>query len=351
MRRLGVALAALALLWAYNISARADTAVDELEKDLQDVKDNQKTISDQAMADLLSQTLAASQDSNVAFQLYQTAGGSVPDGTPVFSQHAHETTREKEAREAQDSVLMGPIAMVAQLHCGLLHFAVLTVTDPNQKGLHDDWVAWLKSMPQIFTQIKDEDLKQAGKRLKSTTMRESVIGSYFNFFSWGDKDAGSWTVNDLPRLYRAEVLDPLRTTPNADTLAAWDTYISMRNCSEPDAKKWNVIIYPDLMFARGTDDYAVEPTMEKLQVLVELIKANPSCPTVNDMISKTKDLVADYRKRHPRTDTSAPDTTATATSTTADPNVKVTTTTQGDVTIVTTQTNAATTTPPPAPPQ
>jgi hypothetical protein len=354
MRRLGVALAALAMLGACNISVRADTALDELSKELQDVKDTTQTLSDQSLSDFLSQTLSASQDSNVAFQLYQTAGGSVPDGTPVLSQHAHETTREREAREAQDSVLMGPIALVAQLHCGMLHFAVLYATDPNQKGLHDDWVAWLKSMPQIFTQIKDDDLKQAGKRLKQMTMKESVIGSYFNFFGWGDKEQAGWSVNDLPRLYRTEVLEPLRATPNADTMAAWDTYISMRNSSEPDSKKWNVVIYPGLMFDRGVDDYTVEPSMEKLQVLVELIKANPACPTVKDMIAKTKDLVGDFRKRHPKTDGSPDTTTAVANSSTppaADPNVKVTTTTQGDVTIITTQTNAAAVTPPPAPPQ
>jgi len=192
--------------------------------------------------------------------------------------------------------------------------------------------------------------------LKRSTMKDSVITSYFNFFSWGDKEQAGWTVNDLPKLYRTEVLDPLRATPTAETLTAWDTYISLRNSSEPDAKKWNVVIYPGLMFDRGTDDYAVDPSMEKLQVLVELIKANPACPTVKDMISKTHDLVKDYRKRHPGAATPQTGTaTATATTPPADPNVKVTTTTVGDMTIVTTQTNAAPTTqqppPPPTPPQ
>jgi hypothetical protein len=353
MRRLGVALAGLAVLFVCDISARADTAVDELEKDLNDVKATQQATSDQSLSDFLAQTLAASQDSNTAFQLYQTAGGAVPDGAPIQSHHAHETAEEKGAREAQDSVLMGPIALVAQLHCGMLHFAVLYATSPNQKGLHDDFVAWLKTTPDIFNQIKDDDLKQAGRNLKRSSMKESVIASYFSFFNWGNVDQAGWTIYDIPKLYRSEVLDPLRTTPTADTLAAWDVYIGLRNTSEPDGKKWNVVEYPAMMFDRGVDDYAVEPSMEKLQVLVDLIKANSACPTVKDMISKTHDLVADYRKRHPSAATPQAETATAsgATSSAPDPNVKVTTTTQGDMTIITTQTNTATTTPPAPPPQ
>jgi len=183
-------------------------------------------------------------------------------------------------------------------------------------------------------------------------MKDSVIANAFNFYSWGNKEQGTWSVNDLPDFYHKQVLDPLRESPNADTMAAWDVYISMRNAIQSDSDKWTIVEYPALMFERASDDYKGTPSMEKLQVLVDLIKANPKCPTLDDMLTKVHDMVKDYRSRHPGA-ASPQGKTETASSTTApvDPNVKVTTTKEGDMTIVTTQTNAAATTQPTPPPQ
>jgi len=338
------------VLFLHVVFACAEDTVDALEKDLQDLKQTHQETSAQNMSDFLAQTLAASQSADVALDLYQKSRGSVPDGAPVQTQHARETSAEKAAREAQDAAKFSNLALAAQLHCGMLHYAALYVTSPDQKGLKEEWLAWLKSMPQVFTQIKDDDLKQT-KALMKTPMRDSVIATAFNFYSWGNKDQAGWTVGDLPEFYHKQVLEPLRQSPNADTLAAWDVYISLRNAVQPDSDKWTIVEYPALMFDRASDDYKGTPSMEKLQVMVDLIKANPKCPTLDDMLSRVHDMVKDYRSRHPGAATPQGN-TATASSTTppVDPNVKVTTTKEGDMTIVTTQTNAAATAQP-APPQ
>jgi hypothetical protein len=68
-------------------------------------------------------------------------------------------------------------------------------------------------------------------------MRDSVISKFLGFNVWADKEQGGWSVQDLPKLYRANVLDPLRATPTADTLAAWDAYIAMANA---DGTRWSI---------------------------------------------------------------------------------------------------------------
>ena len=175
-------------------------------------------------------------------------------------------------------------------------------------------------------------------------MHDSVISKYLGFKAWGDKEQGTWAVSDLPKLYRTNVLEPLRATPTADTLAAWDAYIAMANADEPDNDKWNQVVYPPLQFDRACDDYSVTPGTEKLENLVNLIKANPTFPKVDDWISRVHQLMDDYRARRGG---GAPvvQNPATTSGVTSNPNVIVTTVQQGDETIITTHTNSAPTTP------
>jgi hypothetical protein len=349
---MGTVLAGLAVFLLQGALARAQDTVDALEKDLQQIKQDHQEASAETLSNFMSQLQTASQSPDAALDLYEKAGGQVPDGTPVKSEYAHETPHEKEEREAQDAIMMANLAIVAQLHCGLMRYAALFVTSPDQKGLHDDWIAWLKSAPQIYLQLKDDGLKPT-RELRKRAVKDSVISSALGFTSWGDKDQGNWNVNRLPELYHDEVLTPLRTTPTADTLAAWDVYISLMAASQPDQDKWNQVEAPSFQFDRGCDDYAVTPTMDKLQALHDIIKANPTHPKFDDMISRLHTLVQDYRARHPgaaspqgSTDTAAQSTNAPP----ADPNVKVTTVKEGDMTIITTQTNAPGSTPPAPPP-
>ena len=181
-------------------------------------------------------------------------------------------------------------------------------------------------------------------------MRESIIGKYLGFKGWADKDQAEWSVRQLPKLYRTNVLEPLRTAPTAATLAAWDTYIAMANADEKDNDKWTQVVYPPLQFDRACDDYAVAPDAEKLEGLVGLIKANPTYPQVDDWIARVHQLMDDYRARHGGKATTE-QSPATAPSTPASsPNVTITTVQQGDMTIITTHTNSApVTNAPPAP--
>ena len=348
-----VVQATLAIFLLQGTLARAQDTVDALEKDLQQIKQDHQQAASDALSNFFSQLQTAAQSPDSALDLYEKAGGAVPQGAPVKSAYAHETPHEKEEREAADAAMLSNLAAVAQLHCGLMQYAALFVTSPDQKGLHDEWIAWLKNASQAYPQLKDDGLKET-KELRKRAVKDSVISSYLSFSSWGDKEQGGWSVNGLPEIYHSEVLTPLRAAPNADTLAAWDVYISLRAASQPDQDRWNQVEAPSLQFERGCDDYTISPSIDKLQALHDILKANPTHPKFDEMITKLHTLVVDYRTRHPGAaqQPGATDATATAASTNAaptDPNVKVTTVKEGDMTIITTQTNAAASTPPAAP--
>jgi hypothetical protein len=250
-----------------------------------------------------------------------------------------------------------------------MHYAALFVVKPDQKGLQDNWVAWLTSAAQIYPQLsvsalnsdqnpepeapkKKKDAEDGAPHpfnpedMKGKAMRDSLISKFLGFNSWADKDQGGWSVRDLPRLFRTNVLEPLRTSPTTATLAAWDAYIAMANADEQDNDKWNQVINPPLQFDRACDDYAVTPSTEKLETLVALIKANPTYPKVDDWITKIGKMMDDYRAHHggaapvaqSPTTNSAPSAPSAPTD---NPNVTVTTEQQGDATIIITHTNSA----------
>jgi hypothetical protein len=102
-------------------------------------------------------------------------------------------------------------------------------------------------------------------------------------------------VADLPRLYRAEILDPLRGNLSAATLSAWDAYIAMKSADSPDRNTWATVDYPPLQFQRGSDDFYIKPSSEKLELLVGLVKNNPNNPEITSWITQLKQMIQDYR--------------------------------------------------------
>jgi len=377
MKRYGLGWIAWGIFVSQSGFAVAQNSLDALEQELNEAKQQHQDITSQVLTNFFTQVDAAMASPDAAVALYQQAGGTMPDPSPVVSDHVTETPSERQARLALDQANLSRLGTVLQLHCGLLHYAALFVVKPDQKGLQDDFVTWLKSAGQMYPQLsvpgeidnppppphrkkkdKDNDAPPVTPRpipfnpadMKGKTMRESIIGKYLGFKGWADKDQAEWSVRQLPKLYRTNVLEPLRTAPTAATLAAWDTYIAMANADEKDNDKWTQVVYPPLQFDRACDDYAVAPDAEKLEGLVGLIKANPTYPQVDDWIARVHQLMDDYRARHGGKATTE-QSPATAPSTPASsPNVTITTVQQGDMTIITTHTNSApVTNAPPAP--
>jgi hypothetical protein len=354
---------------------RAQTSLDALEEALKEAKQQHQDVTSQVSTNFFTQVGAAMASSDAAVALYQQAGGPLPDPVPVVTEHENETETEREERKAFDQANIARLGEALQLHCGLMHFAALFVVQPDQKGLQDDWVAWLKSAAAIYPQLRvaaapvdpnpvephkrkrDRDDKPALTRpppfnpsdLKGKAMRDSIIGKFLAFPNWADKEQGGWSVQDLPRLYRANVLEPLRASPTAATLTAWDAYIALANADEPDDVRWNQVDYPPLQFDRACDDYSVTPSTEKLEGLVDLIKANPTAPQADEWITRVHALLDSYRAHHGGgaiTQAPLPSPPIPA----VDPNVTVTTVQKGDATIITTHTNSEpVTNAPPAP--
>ena len=319
MRRFGLNYVVLGGFLFCSLPLWAQSSLDVLEQDLNQVKQERQDATSQIITGFVSQLDAASQSPDAAVNLYQKAGGALPTLTPVNSANAYETPDEKAARLDQDQTNLSNLGYALQLHCGLMRFAGLFIVHPDQKGLHDDWIAWLKNAAQIYPMLKSaEDAKAGpnpqrgpgmrgarqgpgrpagGTNYRDVAVRDSVISTYLGFHSWGDKEQGQWKVVDLPKLYRANVLDPLRVTPSADTLAAWDVYIAMKNVDQVDRDKWDQVDYPTLEFERGSDDFAIARSTEKLATLVALLKANSTHPQIDDWISRVHQMMQDLRNQ------------------------------------------------------
>ena len=362
MRQLGIGLVGLVAFFAQMLSVPGESTLDALNSALDDIKKQHQDVVAQNMANFLSQLDTAASSPDAALDLYQKAGGTMPSPTPITKLHENETPDEKAAREAQDQANAANLAYVAQLHCALMRYAALLVTSPDQKGLNEAWITWLKSAAPVYAQIKSSpptpNAGAGGQRanwgqnksemlvndLKNKPVGSSNISDYLGFHGWSDGGQSGWSVKQLPELYRSMVLEPLRATPSADTLAAWDVFIGMKAADQPDSDQWNQVELPSLMFDKDCDDYAISHSMDKLQVLLEIIQANPDHPKLDDMIARAHQLVDDYRSRH-SVSTPSPQ-VSTPSSTAGPPPSNVTTVTQGDMTIITTQTNG----PPVAPP-
>jgi hypothetical protein len=366
-------LLALGAVLIFPSALRAQSSLQTLEDELKQAKQLHQDTSAQLMSNFFTQVDAAMGSPDAAIQLYTQAGGILPDPSPVVKEHEDETATERDARLAQDRANQLSLGTVLQLHCGIMHFAALFVVDPDQKGLHDQWAGWIQKAAQAYPQLNpplpdiptpkpDPDphkKKHEHEEVKShpfspsdimgKSMKDSVISKFLGFNMWGDKEQGGWSVKSLPKLYRSAVLDPSRAKPTAATLASWDVYIAMANADEKDQDHWQQVVYPPLQFDRACDDYAVTPSTEKLEALVNLIKANPTFPQVDDWITRTHDLMDDYRSGHGGKPAVAQNPGAPGPFTPPpNPNVSVTTQQQGDAVIITTRTNS----PPgnPAPP-
>lgn len=358
MKQMGLILG---LIMALELVARAQGgSIDIINQTLKELKDQKDQTTAQNLNNFYQQLDSAMGSQSAAMDLYQQAGGKMPAPTPVTSQNVNETPTEKADREAQDQANVAVLSGVMQIHCGLMRYGGVFVTTPDQKGLQEAWVAWLKSAAQTYPTLQNSPPNPApannnggsapeGKHhnrnggggngggggssidFKSVSLKDSIIGKFLGFHNWGDKDQGNWTVHSIPDLYMANVLTPLRAKPTAETLAAWDVYIAMKNADQTDTDKWNQVDYPGLLFERDSDDYSISPNIDKLTTLVEIIKASPNYPKLDDMIARTKKMADDYKNAH-----SAPAPVAAAPTPAADPNVSVTTTTQGDMTVITT---------------
>jgi hypothetical protein len=324
MRRLCPLVVLLIALELPGPVVRAETSLDVLNNELEQAREDHASASSKQFTDLMSALDQALQSPEQALQLYQNAGGEMPDFAPVMSSHSSETPDEKELREAQDEAVDAALVSLIQLHCGVMRYAALFIQTPDQRGLHDEWVAWLKQAAQIYPQAgltphdtrtrvernrnvigqdppppppkaQDPFLPGYARALKDASVRDSVISNYYGYKGWGDKEQGGWAVHDIPRLFRTEILDRLRTNPSAATIAAWDTYIAMRKVDAGDPNKWNNVEYPELEFQRGCDNYYAKPGEEKLEVLVDLVKNNPTNPSLDKWITQVKQLIQDYR--------------------------------------------------------
>jgi len=275
-----------------SLSAQAQSSLDALERDLNQMRQEHQESSSQDFTNFLNQLDSAMQSPDAAINLYQKAGGNMPDAAAVQTEHEHETPSEKAAREARDVDKISNLAYVAQVHCGLMRYAACLIVNPNEKGLHDNWIAWLKTTARIYPQ-----LKEAGD-LTSIPVSHSLISRYLSFSQWGDKEQGQWRIKDLPKIYQTEILEQLRTAHNPDELEAWDVYIAMMGADEQyDLDKWTQIDFPYLQFQRGCDDFTLSPSTDKLETLVDIIKANPKHPKAEDMMTQVAQMVQDYRKQ------------------------------------------------------
>ena len=339
MRRVVLILAGLLIL--PGALASAQTSIDVLEQDLNQIKQEHQDASGQVFTTFLTSLDDAARSQDAALLLYQQAGGTMPDPSPVITQYQSESPDERSSREAQDAANVVCLSCAVELQCGLMRFAALFIQNPDAKGLHEAWLGWLKSAAQLYPQmtptdlrVKDEEAVAAraardnpppsdtreskhkgyqrmsavrrnfmppdkAREIKERSVRDSIISSYLGFNGWGDKDPSHWRVFDLPNMYKDQVLDPLRTAHNPEALDAWNTFIAMKSADQPDRDAWTQVDYPSLQFDAASDDFNISPSMEKLSVLVNIIKTNPVHPKLDEWIAQTQKMLQDFRGTKP----------------------------------------------------
>jgi hypothetical protein len=356
MKRLGSGCLLLAGMFFFEVSGWAQNSLDMLEKDLNQIDQQHQDASSKNLDTFLSTLATASASPDAVIKLYEDAGGTMPDAAKVKAQYDSETPTERSARVALDQAMLAEFSGTLQLHCGMMRLAALFVDRPQSTTLHDEWIAWLKSAAQLYPQVAvalvdtrrnpenkipnrnrrgdtdkpdllDPNMDRDGNStshhddqasaepvtppppqkidvaadIRSMTMNDSIISSYLGFQDWGQSKQGQWSVSDLPKLYKENVLDPLRQPPTAAALPAWDTYIAMKAAEQSDQDKWTHMDLPALQFERDTDDFASSPSTDKLETLVGIIKANPDHPKVGVWISRVHDMMQAFRDHKPWT--------------------------------------------------
>ena len=381
MRRFIVIGLAPAMLLPSSRFAAAQSSIDALERELTTAQQNHVDVSNKIVAAFFAQADAGMVSPEAAIALYTDPAGinqPPPPLAPVVTKNEHENATEKEARVAIDQLNLARFGAALQLHCGMLHYGGLFVLDPDRKGLQQAWVQWLKAAVPIYLQMSppvdhnaapapdpapspandanrhhkhDQDPSRERDKIsayvptdvKNKSLHDSLITKFNNFSGFNGKDQGGWSVKQIPALYRASVLEPLRVKPNAETLAAWDSVIAMASIDESDNDHWNNEVAPGLQFDRASDAYAIAPSTEGLLMLVNYIKQYPAHPRIEDWITRVQGFVKTYRASHggAAAQTAAPVAPA------SNSGVNVTTEQQGDMTIITTHTNSPSNTPPP----
>ena len=311
--------------------ARAQSTLDALDQELKEAQQQHDDVTAQNLSNFFSQVDQAMQSTDASVQLWQNAGGAMPALTGTTTQYSSETVSEREAREAKDKANVEALGGMLQVHCGLLHYGGTFVTNPKQKGLQDDFNGWLQKIAAVYPQLgapaSDDAPAQGGgggerrhhhgdagggggggaapplnfSDLKGKTLHDSPITKYLGFTAaFKDKDQGGWSVKQIPALFKTNILDPSRATPNETTLSNWDVYVAMMQADETDPDKWTSTDYPPLQFERACDDYAISPNTDKIQTLVQIIHANPTHPSAPDWLTRTKALLDAYRAGHGR---------------------------------------------------
>jgi hypothetical protein len=344
--------------------ARAQSTLDALDQELKEAQQQHDDVTAQNLSNFFSQVDQAMQSSDAAVALWQQAGGAMPALTGTTTQYSTETVTEREAREAKDKANTDALGGMLQVHCGLLHYGGQFVTDPKQKGLQDDFNGWLMKIAQAYPQLgasaSDNTTAQGGGGgehkhhhdngggagaappppplnfgdLKGKTLHDSPITKLLGFtVAFKDKEQGSWSVKQIPALFKSNILDPSRATPNETTLSNWDIYVAMMQADETDPDKWTSTDYPPLQYERAYDDCVMSPNTDKIQTLVQIIHTNPTHPNAPDWLTRTKALLDAYRSGHGGAPPAVVQNTPAPTTTS---NGNVTVEQQGDAQIITT---------------
>ena len=332
MKRIRAVVAVVAMGLAAARFAHAQNTLDALEQELKEAQQQHDDVTAQNLTNFFSQVDQAMQSSDAAVTLWQNAGGAMPALTGTTTQYSSETVTEREAREAKDKANAQALGGMLQVHCGLLHYGATFITSPDQKGLKDDFNGWLQKIAEVYPQLgapasadnapapggggggyhHHHDGGGAGgggaappppplnfSDLKDKSLHDSPISKFLGFtVVFKDKDQGSWSVKQIPALFKSNILDPSRATPNQTTLANWDIYVAMMQADETDPDKWTTTDYPPLQFERAYDDYAISPNTDKIETLVQIIHANPTHASAPDWLTRTKTLLDAYRTAH-----------------------------------------------------
>jgi hypothetical protein len=260
-------------------SARAQSSMDGLLRDIQELKSKREKDMTAGMQLLLTRLETAAQNGDEARSLLKECGYLAADENDPARpkrKHAPANLAEKHEMEAQasnsDSIEIG-----LTKHCSLV-WAALSLSSRTEKERPKFEQDWLATMLADYPNYRSQDIAKI-KAMESPITKHFGIGYLVE-----TSDLGKGNLRSIPGFYKRLVLQPLRNPLKAEALASWDVFIGLKQTDGGDNPDSQLVEIPEYQFYKSQDAFILAPSESAISAQVQLLKTYSEHPKFNTFI-------------------------------------------------------------------
>jgi hypothetical protein len=286
----------------------ADSQIRDLEEMLGRVKKDFELNEAAVLSDFEKQIRAAAGDAMEAYRWFKEIGGQEPQYDRMAARKMSDSSKgsdkeedkkkgksggrsahEMEQLEDATEATQGNFKNCLQRQCQLILHALRLSGDPAAKpGADSEFVGWMVQTTGDLAAFKG--FPQAREAVSA-----SLFVKYYRPSGIGE-EAGTWSMVNLPEVYRKHVIALARTEGSERLESAWNTYIGMRNILEGESEKWPTERLPQLEFEREVDLFQLSPSRERYVDLVNRLRAQMDNPQFAGMYDKLQGLLEQLKQ-------------------------------------------------------